>query len=303
MSGPINAQSFNADESAAVSFETIGDALGQVDIGVGVVGNSCGVHGESHDASLGTRVVPASTGVHGRGQANGVFGEGFQRGVLGDVTPARDATVDANSTGVLGEGFENAFGVVGLCFRGLDDNDPDFGSTIGVLGVSNGNSDIVSSPDPSDFRTLGAGVVGMSVTRGKVGGHPIPKITDVDTSVGTGVWGVSGGGRGVHGQSVSGRGGVFESTKSSQLQLKPTQRSIGRQRMTVPTQTSSEFPELPRDGEAGDLIATLQLEPDGTGGTSSQARLWFCVPSLDPNTNKAAGWVQVLLGDTFDGGS
>lgn len=308
MSGPINAQSFSADESTVVSFETIGDALGQVDIGVGVVGNSCGVHGESHDASKGTRVVPASTGVHGRGFANGVFGEGVQRGVIGVVTPSPDGAVDANSTGVRGEGYINSFGVAGLCFRGPDVSDKTFGSTIGVLGVSNGHSDIAKSPDPSDFSTLGAGVVGMSVTAGiGEGGGPtidIPKVTDhVDTfGDGTGVWGVSGGGKGVHGQSVSGRGGVFESTKSSQLQLKPTPRSRGQQKMTVRTITSSAFPELPRDGEAGDLIATLQLEPDGNGGTSSQARLWFCVRSFDPNSNKAAGWAQVLLGDTFDGG-
>ena len=47
---PVTAQSFAADDSTVVSFETIGDALGQVDIGVGVVGNICGVHGESQNA-------------------------------------------------------------------------------------------------------------------------------------------------------------------------------------------------------------------------------------------------------------
>jgi hypothetical protein len=306
MSGPINAQSFNADDSTVVSFETIGNALGQVDIGVGVIGNRCGVHGESHDATLGTRVVPDSTGVHGRGQANGVVGEGVVgRGVFGIVAPPDSGgTTGENATGVLGEGFDNSFGVVGLCFSGVSENDLDFGTSIGVLGVSNGDSDRTLSSNPADPRTLGAGVVGMSVTRntqGFEGGHVIPNITEVDGD-GTGVWGVSRGGRGVHGESDSGRGGVFESRTSSQLQLVPTARSIGPQRRTVPTLTSSQLPELPRDGEAGDLIATLQLEPDGNGGTSSQARLWFCVRSVDPKTNRAAGWAQVLLGDTFDGG-
>jgi hypothetical protein len=59
---------------------------------------------------------------------------------------------------------------------------------------------------------------------------------------------------------------------------------------------------LPHDGEAGDLIATLEQEPDGNGVTSLQARLWFCLRSVDHGTNRAAGWAQVLLGNTFDGG-
>jgi hypothetical protein len=114
---------------------------------------------------------------------------------------------------------------------------------------------------------------------------------------GTGVWGASGGGR----------GGVFTSQTNSQLRLVPAPRSPGQQRITERTNTNSPFPELPPDGQAGDLIATLEPEPDGNRGDSLQARLWFCVRSVDvdPNTNRrirAAGWAQVLLGDTFDGG-
>jgi hypothetical protein len=99
MAGPQFAQSFNADQSTAVSFETVGDAIGAVDIGVGVIGKQCGVHGETKGASLGTRVVPHETGVHGRGLSNGVAGEG-ERGVYGQggrINPG-----DLNAVGVLG---------------------------------------------------------------------------------------------------------------------------------------------------------------------------------------------------------
>src|SRR5262249_14851083 len=135
---------------------------------------------------------------------------------------------------------------------------------------------------------------------------------------GTGVWGVSGSGIGVHGRSESGqggvfastsgigvhgrseshRGGVFESKKSAQLRLVPAETDVREQAMPTPTLTP-HFPVLPKDGEAGDMIATLEQEPEASGGTSLQARLWFCVRSA--STNRAAGWAQVLLGGTFDG--
>ena len=44
-------------------------------------------------------------------------------------------------------------------------------------------------------------------------------------------------GIGVHGRSESGRGGVFESKKSSQLQLVPAERPTHQQRITTPTLT------------------------------------------------------------------
>jgi len=301
-----------------VAFETKLD--GNIEIGVGVVGTQCGVFGQDREYqqtfSTTTRDGDAA-GVVGYGIPYGVVGKSLKLGVFGKVAPPDSGGMMTKdqAAGVLGEGFDNSYGVVGLCFRGASEEDPTFGSSIGVLGVSNAKSDRTSSPDPPDPRTLGAGVVGISVTKNIKGlddnPNPIPQITDdVNTfGDGTGVWGVSRGGRGVHGQSDSGRGGVFESTTSSQLQLVPVERPPGLQRRTLPTSTNSAFPELPRDGQAGDLIATLEQESDNgdPSGSSSQARLWFCVRSVvvDPNTkktNRVAGWAQVLLGDTFDGG-
>jgi len=307
---------------------------------VGVVGTQCGVFGQDRQYqqtfSTTTRDGDAA-GVVGYGIPYGVVGKSLKLGVFGKVAPPDSGGMMTKdqAAGVLGEGFDNSYGVVGLCFRGASEEDPTFGSSIGVLGVSNAKSDRTSSPDPPDPRTLGAGVVGISVTKNIKGlddnPNPIPQITDdVNTfGDGTGVWGVSRGGRGVHGQSVSDRGGVFESIDgrgvhgqsvsdrggvfesktSSQLQLVPVEMPPGPQRRTVPTSTNSAFPELPRDGQAGDLIATLEQESDNgdPSGSSSQARLWFCVRSVlvDPKTNittRAAGWAQVQLGGTFDGG-
>src|SRR5262245_54536441 len=138
MAGPQFAQSFNADDSTVVSFEMVGDAIGNVDIGVGVIGNSCGVHGESIGASKGTRVVPVGTGVHGRGELNGVFGEGRSHGVygLGESTLNQPET----TTGVLGEGYKEASGVVGLNFVS-DQKQRVFGHGAGVIGASNADSE------------------------------------------------------------------------------------------------------------------------------------------------------------------
>jgi hypothetical protein len=278
-----------------VAFETKLD--GNINIGVGVVGTECGVYGQSRDYQqafhTSTRDANGGAGVVGRGNIYGVFGESLERGVFGK----------GSSTGVFGEGHRNSPGVVGLCFL-KDEVRADFFGVAGpgVLGVSNANSRPDPAPDPGpQWR---AGVVGLSLsvlgvtetvpTRGRV----------TDLGDGTGVAGISGSGIGVHGRSESGRGGVFESTESPQLQLVPAKRPVTQRGISTETLTPL-FPVLPHDGEAGDLIATLEHEPDTrTGGSSCQARLWFCLRSVDRSTNpeRAAGWAQVLLGNTFDGG-
>jgi hypothetical protein len=281
-----------------VAFETKLD--GNIEIGVGVVGTKCGVYGQSRNYqrlfNTNTRDARDDAGVIGSGNTYGVLGESLERGVIGIVTP-KDGNVSGNSIGVLGEGHLDCPGVGGLCFAGDNIN---FGAGPGVIGVSNANSRVDPSiTDPSV--QWGAGVVGLSVTKGTLESVPLSAVKHVtELGDGTGVWGASGGGIGVHGRSESGRGGVFESTKSSQLQLVPTERPVREQAMTTVTLTP-HFPVLPNDGEAGDMSATLEQEPDGTtGGTSLQARLWFCVRSN--STSRPAGWAQVLLGDTFDGG-
>ena len=297
MSDPVFARSFGADDSTAVSFETVGDALGKVDIGVGVVGNRCGVHGESQDASLGTRVAPESTGVHGRGGMTGVEGEGGSAGVHGFVTTASSP---ATATGVLGEGYHQEIGVTGLSFAGSGP-DRDLGRAAGVIGASNADS----QKDPRDPRKiLGAGVVGLSLrsipTKLDLPVFALPDPRQPIDGGGTGVWGASRGGRGVHGESRdeagvfgesnSARGGVFQSTQQAQLHLVPKVVTTGQQRHMEETVISTDFPILPKGGIAGDLMATVDEH--------GNCRLWFCVRT--EAGGRPAGWAPVLLGPTFD---
>jgi hypothetical protein len=309
--------SYTATGDTIVAFETKFPAA--IEIGVGVVGTKCGVYGQSRAYTdlynTNTRdTLEDDVGVHGRGAEFGVIGRGTTGvGVYGEVGAGiNDITpppTDGNSTGVLGQGYQDSYGVVGLCFGGKKVTDLNFGSGTGVLGVSNANSDR-SSSDPR----LGAGVVGLSVTssaRGFEGGNPVPSVADVSTfGNGTGVWGVSRGGKGVHGESLggrgvhgqssgeagvfgesaSGRGGVFESRQQAQLQLMPKDVVAGPQRPTADTPVPSPFPILPKEGMAGDLMATK----DEVG----QVRLWFCVRSQV--ADRPAGWAPVLLGPTFD---
>jgi hypothetical protein len=297
MSDPVFARSFNADDSTVVSFETVGDALGNVDIGVGVVGNRCGVHGESHDVSLGTTVAPEGTGVHGRGGITGVEGDGRSAGVRGFVNTASSPAI---ATGVLGDGFDHEIGVTGLSFAGNDR--VTLGSAAGVIGASNADS----QKDPRDPRKiLGAGVVGLSLRSIPskldlpVWALPDPREQPIDGD-GTGVWGASGGGRGVHGESRdeagvfgesnSARGGVFQSTQQAQLHLVPKVVTTGQQRHMEETVISTAFPILPKEGIAGDLMATVDEDEN--------VRLWFCVRTQAGG--RPAGWAPVLLGPTFD---
>jgi hypothetical protein len=96
---------------------------------------------------------------------------------------------------------------------------------------------------------------------------------------GTGVWGASSGGVGVHGQSDNNRGGRFESRRAAQVNLKP-----------------SFLPTLPCAAEAGDLIVITEV-PEGQDDDSPQggASLWFCIKA--GTEQRPAIWARV----SFDG--
>jgi hypothetical protein len=108
--------------------------------------------------------------------------------------------------------------------------------------------------------------------------------------------GVYGTGRnGIKGVASDGRGGVFQSRRSAQVCLVPAKRSQGREQTPViPTGVANpgvQGPELPRDGQRGDLMSVINDD--------ALCTLWFCVES--PSSNGPARWSQVLLGPFFDG--
>lgn len=140
---------------------------------------------------------------------------------------------------------------------------------------------------------VAAGVIGLA------GGVPIPDISESgDTGVyGTGPTGVTGRGvsTGVHGVAVgSGRGGMFESVRSAQVQLVPQKvleafpTAVGVTPLAIPR--GSEGAQLPKDGQAGDLLSLMDKQ--------QQCTLWFCVGGPDKDS---AQWAQVLLGPSFPG--
>lgn len=250
---------------ASIGFQT--DST-DIDVGADIAGNSTGVKGRC-DEGPGVVGESTSAGVKGRG-LQGVYGLGANR--------SRN-----DGTGVLGEGYQEAFGVTGLCLS--SDQRTGLGHAAGVIGASNGSS----ASHPSKPGTLlGAGVVGLSKTHLLISLDdpnllPLPTTETPPDGEGTGVWGASGTGVGVHGQSQSGRGGVFESARIAQLRLVPS---------------VNPNPVLPATGEFGDLYLVVTGHLEG----HSSATLYMCVRPGDVTPSSPAWWAPFQLGRVEVGG-
>src|SRR5215510_12501522 len=121
---------------AAIGFQTDG---ANIDVGADVAGKKFGARGRCENGS----------GVIGESDTMGVFGSGNLRGVYGSGhNPFQEPQ---NTTGVLGEGYEEASGVIGLSF--LSKERSALGGAAGVIGGSNADSE----------KRVGAGVVGLSL--------------------------------------------------------------------------------------------------------------------------------------------
>jgi hypothetical protein len=159
--------------------------------GVNVQGSACGVYGECVNRTPqneSTRTSRTSgTGVSGKGDLYGVFGEGQLAGVCGFI-------VQSAAPGVLGDNFGDGPGVVGLS-HSLQASDF-LGQGAGLIGASN----------------QGSGVVGLSLKKVEIrpevngGGFVAPTENTSADGEGTGVKGASGTGTGVFGESSSGPG-------------------------------------------------------------------------------------------------
>lgn len=199
----------------------------------------------------------------------GVFGKGTTGVVAqGDFRGAPDqAIVDGRGVGIIGRGDRNLV------------------SAPGVVGFSGGVSD---EAIPANTGVVGKGPTGVAGlgTRG-------PGVKGVGSTDEPGV--VGEGQDGVQGRGLEGRGGIFESRRSAQVQLVPARgRVVPEQESFTPTivpEPGRLGPELPRAGRAGDLMSVI----DERGVCT----LWFCTEG--ENGAAAARWAQVLLGPTFDG--
>lgn len=262
----------------------------QLNYGVNVQGNVCGIYAESlmTPQTLGERQTPVSggerVGVYAIGQDHGVMGKAiWGNGVEG--TSSYDSGV-----GVQGSHDNNRVGVLGFGYHGYENPKKEVerenGISIGVLGASNDGK--------------GIGVRGVSVKTFHPD-NPLPDVLvkeeDIDgqgigvkgeSDSGVGIQGHSNSGPGVKGESEKNRGGIFKSTSIAQIQLTP-----------APLLDPKTPSPLPAHGMAGDLF--VRLIPDGKVQTPQgdvtriQAELWFCIEPTEKSPGDPVIWKQVLL--------
>lgn len=190
--------------------------------------------------------------------------------------------------GLYGHGRFSQFGVLGTAF----------GQRIGVVGASvNNTNDLMNlNVPPADVNldSLGAGS-GTGVFGKSGSGFGVHGMSDSSTAAlgtsrtgigshgesdsSTGVLGTSDSGFGVHGSSGGGPGGVFESKDNAQMRL-------------VPREMAS--PEGRVGGAGGELLATT-----AAGATGPEFRLWFCSRAGDA---ASARWDLVAGSRPFPGG-
>jgi hypothetical protein len=116
---------------------------------------------------------------------------------------------------------------------------------------------------------------------------------------------------GVRALGTTGPGGVFSradifETAFPQLHIKPqpmwVPNSVGMG--TVRALPADGVQNLPRFGQAGDLLVTIQTATKDTRDIppGAEAMLWFCVVSGGSKEDPApAIWKQVLLGPSVEG--
>ena len=201
----------------------------------------------------------------------GVYGQGSDA-LLVAVTPPDPSGVPGPS--VPSGPLEPGAGVLG---RGGVPFPPEGSVAAGVIGLAGGVA-IPKLAETGNTGVYGAGTIGVF-------GHGS-----------TGVLGQTEAAVGVHGAAMgsTGRGALFESLRSAQLQLSPQPL---RESFAAPVSvtakeivTNDEGVRLPRDGRAGDLLSLIDQ--------AGQCALWFCVRSAEADP---AQWAQVLLGTAFQG--
>jgi hypothetical protein len=261
--------------------------------------DSVGVFGQGADAEVRTvdGVVHgprlAGAGVVGRGGVSAQIP--VAPGVVGwaggsDIFPVLPVLAWVGDFGVVG------FGGTGV--RGIGLGDSRLGGA-GVLGEGSNGAGF-----PVSRGVKGPGVIGQGgralLTGAAIYEHAAGVIgiaADTPPSVSeTDETGVYGKGRdGVKGAGTEGRGGVFESELSAQVQLIPAEQPITKEQAEITPLAIANpgklGPNLPKNGHGGDLMSVIDQDRECT--------LWFCVRGS--TSASPAHWAQVLLGPSFDG--
>ena len=239
--------------------------------GAGVVA----VGGRSDDANNFPRLSHGAGVIAIAGAGKGPIPLLADTGSVGAYAQGADATISTvnidNVDTVVGP-LAPGPGVLG---RGGAPNPPEGPVASGVIGLA-GNVAIPLIAESGNAGVYGAGPMGVF-------GHGS-----------VGVRGQSESGPGIFGMADTGRGGVFTSARSAQVQLVPRKVPAPFPAPVPVTPTAipskNEVVHLPKAGQGGDLLALT----DDKG----LCTLWFCVMG---EQGGPAQWAQVLLGAAFSG--
>jgi hypothetical protein len=251
--------------------------------GVHVQAARCGVVGEGLQASADTTDVGSTfpgVGVEGRGVNLGVLGVGRENAIAS----------------VFGQGNRCKVGVLGVAMDRRGD------PRVGVIGASVKNlgnplQTFRRAPEPADGS--GTGVLGTSGTGDGVRGT---------SDTGDGVRGASSMGNGVHGKSDEGTGVAAESISGVAVSAVSTSNRAGvfqsgtniAQISLVPLEQKTAEPELPKDGNVGDILLILNKTKLGHTVVHQKCSLWLCVPSAG-RLGWSVSWQEIQLGRVVTG--
>ena len=250
--------------------------------GVNVQGNTAGVYGEALADSPGTRASPNSTGICGWGDSIGVLGFGKPAGGLGDTGPV---SIDTRPIGVMG-----------LAAPPVAAPSSPIVQVVGVRGDCSGA--------PQGTGVHGTSQVGIGVWGGSADNFGVFGQAQDPNSANDPYSGTFNGTAGVFGIGDN-YGGVFQPTKPTlpkdtqsedfsvqfaNVQLTPVglPENIKKSSATahVPPKTAPKPPDLPRQGQPGDILVVNQ---NGVKG----AQVWICLEPAPQGRSAGAVWARV----------
>jgi hypothetical protein len=189
---------------------------------------------------------------------------------------------------------------VGVIGRGGVAMAPATGIGGGVVGLAGGVAIPVPASSSDGVGVFGQGNLGVSgigTLIGVKGVSPTTVGVQGETDTGTGVVGSA---------DKGGRGGMFLSDKSAQLQLFPHPIKVAKpdSKIATPTELSGTgIPHgLPKAGSSGDLLAIDSVTKAAIDTPEVKTcTLWLCVRTADEKTHAPAVWSQILTGGFVSG--
>ena len=250
--------------------------------------HAAGVIGIGGGMGLGFDALPSHTLLQTGGV--GLYGQGADLTTSMELPPQVEGQPAPTMTvlsGPLGPG-------VGVIGRGGVATGLVAGIGGGVVGLAGGVAIPLPAGSSDGVGVFGQGNLGLSGRGSLIGVKGVSDTVGIqgETHTGTGVVGSA---------DKGGRGGMFISDTSAQLQLHPHSIKIAEpdSKLATPTELSGTgIPQaLPKAGNSGDLLA-IDGMTQATSDTPvvSTCTLWLCVRSADSKTSTPAVWSQILTG-------